>query len=309
MSEAGKTCVFVAVGLVALGVAYLSRPTAPPTAIEDLVGTKNLNMVEDPLATQDLEIIRWDSATGDPVTFQVARQDGVWKIPSHGDYPADADRQIGDATSAAANLKPLGIVSDKQADHSTYGVIDPESAKPGESGVGTRVVMKDGKGETLVSTIIGKEVKDQPGQHYVRQVGKDVVYIVKVDPDKLSTKFEDWIEKDLLKLNTLDISQVKINDYSVNIAQTQGGLGLVDERRGEMLLSYNDTQNEWALDELLLWDEAEQKLVEDSIPEGEELNQVKLNDMKSALADLKIVDVQRKPAGMGADLKAEQDFI
>ena len=29
---------------------------------------------------------------------------------------------------------------------------------------------------------------------------KDVVYTVKIDPEKLSTKFQDWIEKDLLKI-------------------------------------------------------------------------------------------------------------
>ena len=308
MSEAGKTCVFVIVAIVALGVAFLSRPAAPPTAIEDLVGGKNLNVVDDPLATQELEIIRWDSATGDPTTFQVSRKDGVWKIPSHEDYPADADRQIGDAATAATNLKPLGIVSDKQADHATYGVLDPETAKPGQSGVGTRVVMKDGKGESMVSTIIGKEVKDQPGQRYVRQVGKDVVYLVKIDPSKLSTNFEDWIEKDLLKLNTLDISQVDINDYSVNLVPTQGGLRPVQERRGEVLLDFNDAENTWSLKNLLTWDNEDQKYVSDSIPAGEEIDQVKLNDMKSALADLKIIDVQRKPAGMRADLRADEDF-
>ena len=36
----------------------------------------------------------------------------------------------------------------------------------------------------------------------------------------------------------------------------------------------------------------------------EELNTAKLDDMKFALDDLKIVDVSRKPAGLSADLKA-----
>src|SRR5206468_1418239 len=42
---------------------------------------------------------------------------------------------------------------------------------------------------------------------------------------------------------------------------------------------------------------------------GQELNDQKLNDLKSALADLKIVDVQRKTPGMIAFLKGEKQGI
>ena len=40
----------------------------------------------------------------------------------------------------------------------------------------------------------------------------------------------------------------------------------------------------------------------------EELNAAKLDELKTALDDLKIVDVQRKPAGLSGDLKAAADF-
>ena len=40
----------------------------------------------------------------------------------------------------------------------------------------------------------------------------------------------------------------------------------------------------------------------------EELNTAKLDELKTALDDLKIVDVSRKPAGLSADLKAAADF-
>ena len=40
----------------------------------------------------------------------------------------------------------------------------------------------------------------------------------------------------------------------------------------------------------------------------EELNAAKLDELKTALDDLKIVDVSRKPAGLSADLKAAADF-
>jgi len=41
---------------------------------------------------------------------------------------------------------------------------------------------------------------------------------------------------------------------------------------------------------------------------GEELNAAKLDEMMTALDDLKIVDVSRKPAGLSTDLKAAADF-
>ena len=44
------------------------------------------------------------------------------------------------------------------------------------------------------------------------------------------------------------------------------------------------------------------------MPADEELNTAKLDDLKTALDDLKIVDVSRKPAGLSADLKKSADF-
>ncbi len=53
----------------------------------------------------------------------------------------------------------------------------------------------------LASLIIGEGVKDDVEQRFVRIPGQDVVYAVKIDPEKLSTKFEEWIEKDLLNID------------------------------------------------------------------------------------------------------------
>ena len=47
---------------------------------------------------------------------------------------------------------------------------------------------------------------------------------------------------------------------------------------------------------------------EESLAADEELASAKLNDLRNALGDLKIIDVVRKPAGLSADLKAEEAF-
>ena len=44
------------------------------------------------------------------------------------------------------------------------------------------------------------------------------------------------------------------------------------------------------------------------LSDNEELDTTKLNDAKNALGDLKIVDVRRKPAGLGTNLRADESF-
>jgi len=46
-----------------------------------------------------------------------------------------------------------------------------------------------------------------------------------------------------------------------------------------------------------------------TLAEGEELNAEKLNAMKTALDDLQIIDVERKPSGLSEDLKASDEFV
>ena len=88
------------------------------------------------------------------------------------------------------------MVSDNQGDQREYGVIDPDpkALKVGQTGVGEKVIMKDKNGKQLLALVIGKEVKDRPGLRYVRKVGESPIYIVEAKTDKLSTKFENWIE-------------------------------------------------------------------------------------------------------------------
>ncbi len=150
--------------------------------------------------------------------------------------------------------------------------------------------------------ILGKAVQGQPDLHYVRRDNEDPVYVVKVKTDKLSAKFADWIEKDLLKMNLWDLKQVWIGDYSVDTLQ--GEL----QQKGEMLLAYDDTaDSKWKLlkDEHFRGD----RWVADKLAANEELNTANLDELKTALENLKIVDVHQKPAGLSADLKANADFL
>ncbi len=139
-------------------------------------------------------------------------------------------------------------------------------------------------------------------QRFVRTPGIDSVYVVKIDPEKFPTDFEKWIERDLLKINTLDVERVVFKDYSIIKTQTLAGPRGTIDRRFEADVVWDADQNKWLLNQLLQYRNGQPMPTE--LLDTEELNTPKLNSLKTALGDMKIVGVMRKPAGLGADLKA-----
>src|SRR5207302_4768481 len=136
-----------------------------------------------------------------------------------------------------------------------------------------RLTLRKGE-ETLADLIIGKQVKDRTGYYYVRKADEDATFVAKLDIN-LSTKFADWIETDLLKLNKDDLKEIVLDNYSVD--KSQGVLN-----RGEIsTLQRDKVADPWKLEGL---DDAK-----------EEVDVAKVNGMLGALDDLKIVGVRAKP--------------
>src|SRR3954464_2332610 len=315
MNENAKTAAFVAVGVVAILIGFVTAPSSAELDQNTLVGKNLTDKFDSPDAAKRLRIVRFDQDTGRAQQFEVAEQNGLWTIPSKNGYPADAARQMAEASTSLMDRKILSVVSNNAGDHEEYGVIDPLAPKlePGQKGVGTRVTMSDAVGKPLVDLIVGKGVRDAEKQRYARIAGQDVVYVIEIDPSKLSTKFEDWIEKDLLKLHAWDLQQVLIKDYSAELTpvMTQDGLRFQPtwDPRSEMTLAYNDTDAKWNPIKLSAFEPKKGAQVDFTLGKDEELNEESLNAMKSALEDLKIVDVVHKPQGLSNDLKAGQDFM
>jgi hypothetical protein len=241
---------------------------------------------------------------------------GVWVLPAHQNYPADAKEQLAAAATALVDLKMLDVVSKSPGDHETYGVIepDPEKIKPGMTGVGQLIEIRDGSGNKLARLIVGKEDKRRVGAdasgrtlRFVRKAGQDPVYRVEVDTSKFTTSFDDWIEKDLLKLSPWDVRRLGLEDYALVAVESNGRVGVQLDRKYRVDLSYDDKDAKWSLVKLEAFSkEGEPK--EEKLADGEELASGKLNDLRNALGDLKIVDVARKPSGLSAELKAEESF-
>jgi hypothetical protein len=314
MNEITKTVVFFAVA-VFMGCVYLvGRPKDAEYKPGDGVGEVLFEKLNDPSAAASMSILKYDEELGELDSFEVEKngRTGLWTIPSHADYPADAEDRIRDVATSFVGLKALGVATSDPAEHAMYGVGKPEQGMSvGEQGVGMLVHFEDAKGKVLASLIIGESIKGAEGHRFVREPERDVVYDVEIDPDRFSTKFEDWIEADLLDINALDVSGITIKDYSViNPRITlRGQLDFDVQPRFDAAVTWNSADNKWELDDFTTYRPDTQEPQSSQLLEGEELNSDRLNELKNSLDDLKIVDIRRKPEGMRDGSKAEAEFL
>ncbi len=305
MNEAIKTLIYVGMAVAVALLAAFTYPKQEDFVLPDLVGKSLFAEFTDPDDAAQLQILKFREDLGDLTEFEVARdpETGLWVIPSSSDYPADAETQMRDAAIALIDLQVLGVASDSANEHETYGVVAPKKQMDrSQQGVGLLVTVKNAKDKDLAKIIIGKRVRGTDNQHFVRKPGIDSVYVVKIDPDKFPTDFEKWIERDLLKINTLDVERVTLKDYSIITQQTLVGPRGTIDRRFEADVIWDTDQNKWVLNQLLQFRNGKPRPTE--LLPTEEMNTEKLNELKSALGDMKIVGVMRKPTGLGADLKA-----
>ena len=305
MSQMTKTLVFVGIAVVVAGLAFQTRTRPVGVDPPKEIGKALFETFEDPLAAKTMKIVRFDEGLASLKEIEIKEADGIWTLPSHSGYPADAENKIRDAATPFVDMKVIGVVSDLEGDHVMYGVVapDPDKSAIGDQGVGTLVTIKDASGDTLVDLVIGKEY--QEGQYYVRPKNISRVYIVQIDPTTLPVEFDDWINKDLLNVSAFDIDGMTIKDYSFDVVQTLRRPITQFDQRFELQVS--DENGTWVLDQMLEADG--DRLVEATLGEGEELNQERLNAMKDALDNLEIVDVERKPTGLREDLKADEGFF
>ncbi len=279
MSELKKTMSF---GGIALLVGVLALVTAPRRATPDAffdIGEPFFPEFTDPSAATTLEVIEFDEATAAATPFKVTNQNGLWMIPSHHGYPADAEDRLAQTAAGVIDIIKDDFRTDNVADHEALGVIDPlDETVSTLSGRGKRVTVKDENETVLADFIIGNEVAEGGNLRFVRVPGQNRVYAARMEID-ISTSFEDWIEKDLLQVERSQIDQIFLNDYSINertLSVTQ---------RGTLVLE--NTDGEWNARD---------------IASSEEVDVGEVGLLLAALDDLSLVGVRPKPAGVSQDL-------
>ncbi|MEE9443767.1 MAG: DUF4340 domain-containing protein [candidate division Zixibacteria bacterium] len=280
MNENKTTLWFAVAAAVLLIIAVIASPDRiTPSAFQDQ-GEPFFPDFNDPNTAAILEIVEFDNNTETALPFKVTFTKNRWSIPSHHDYPADNKDRLARIASGIIGITRDDFRSDNIADHESCGAIDPlDESNLASSGYGTRVTIKDIHDNILADLIIGIPVEGGQGFRFVRLPDEKRVYAVKTSID-ISTKFEDWIDTDLLQVDNNKINRLSLHDYSI------------DERSGRL--------NEH--DKLILYKKDDDWTARD-IGYGKKVDSTKLSELKTAIDNLKIVGVRPKPAGLSQNLK------
>ncbi len=208
--------VLVAAAAVTGGFAWIDLRHAPVTGVDhvgEVIGREGVQ----PEEIADIKVVTWDAATKQNRVFQVHRKGEGWSIPSHFDYPADAEKQVGQA-AGILGVKRGRFVSADPKDFAELGLIDPSTdaalTAPAETEPGRRITIKDGAGATLLDMVVGKSAGEAGS--FVREAGSNDIYTAKVDALSLRTSFTDWVKPDLLQVKPEDIRAISVKDYSVD---------------------------------------------------------------------------------------------
>ena len=191
MIETLKTIATVGVAVWLTWLATVSAPGEVRLDLFDDQGQEYFPEFTDGAAIAELELTAFRPESSSVYAFIVKRDDkGVWTIPSHGNYPADAADQMGKAAAMMIGLRKESVVGDSKGNHADYDLVDPLAEGVETKGRGTRVKLKDSAGNVLTDLIVGKEVEGKTGTYYCRLPEKKRVYKTKLD-GSLSTQFAD----------------------------------------------------------------------------------------------------------------------
>ena len=300
MSEMVKTQVYVGVAVILVVLAVFWKPGQVEMQLNDMVGKDLFAKFTSADAATNLTITNYDTNFDKPVNFQVSRDKKTdqWIIPSEDGYPADAEEQMQKAVTALIDLEVVDVASEVAKDHELYGVLEPTNdVAAGSKGVGMLVEVADVRKNKLAHLIIGKQDANNNELRFVRVRDEDVTYVVKLDLTNFTTEFNEWIEEDLLSLNPLDIRTVALKDYAIlEVVDPRTG-GPIKQliQRSDTALAWNQEESKWNIGHMHEFKEPNEPTPTE-LSENEELNSERLNELKNALDDLKIVGVKQKPA-------------
>jgi hypothetical protein len=240
MKESLKTGIFLAVTgvllLSSVAVYFATRPS--PDEDFALIGEEFYPDFQDAQVATFLEVDAFDEKKGEPISFRVEKIDNVWRIPTHYNYPAEAAERLAKTATSVIGIRRQALAGRRKQQHQRFGVLDPmdESLEDGE-GVGKRLTLGDGE-NVLADFIIGNQVprnelallREQQRNpdaadeavptYYVRRPDEVETFLATLEID-LSTRFADWIQPDLLKIETGDVRELLIENYSIEYKEKE----------------------------------------------------------------------------------------
>ena len=285
MNETKTTLTYLGVAVVLVLAVFL---TAPGKVTPDDFLDQNEPFFPDftdPNLATTLEVIDFDPETATARPFKVTFEDGKWIIPSHNNFPADGKDRLAETAAGVIDIRKDDYRSANVADHAALGVVDPlDESVSVLTGRGKRVPVKDEHDQVLADLIIGDNVEGRENLRFVRLPEQKRVYVSRINID-ISTRFEDWIERDLLLVELDKIERVQLKDYSIN--ETTGRL---DQRDDVILEKEGDT---WSANRMA----STQEVASD-----------KMTELLGGLDGLSIVGVRPKPEGLSRSLSQPENL-
>ena len=282
MSELKKTTTFGGAAMLLVALALLTvPPRAVPADFSD-VGETFFPEFTDPETATTLEVVEFDEDTAAAAVFRVTNRNGLWTIPSHHDYPADGAERLANTAAGVMAITKDVFRSDNVTDHELFGVIDPlDQSVSTLRGRGRRVTFKGASEQVLADLIIGNRVEEgPPGYNFVRVPDQNRVYAARTDIN-ISTRFNDWIETNLLGVERDDVKRTVLNEYQID--ERTGAV----RRRGEFIVDWVEDY-EWTAND---------------VPAGMEVDYVQMNLLVGGIMGLEIVGVRPKPEGLSGNLR------
>ncbi len=275
MHETKRTIQFLIAAVASIGLAAFASWTSSPSQVAGYgkVGQPFFEEFTNPNEATAVRVLSYNETTATTKPFTVELKDGAWRLPSFNGYPADGKDRLAKLATALIGTTRAAVASKLKSDHERFGVIDPQDEKAESlKGRGKRVTLFKAGEIAIADLIIGNKVEGQEGRHYVRRADEDQTYVADLKID-LSTKFSDWVEADLLKLE---------KDNLTKIESLQSGIvGQGEIKVTTQTLAREKGTDPWKLDGL---DDA-----------TEEVNQADISTMIGILDNLKLVGVRERP--------------
>lgn len=291
-----KTFVFLLIALLTLIPAiYLSLPEKDTFSADQMVEQILFPELKGVLDISALSICQAEK-NGQLQRLEIKKVNGQWILSSFSGYPANAQNRMVEVVSALTDLHVLRVVGEDAAVRLQCGVMDPEDSQNSEPEErGKRIVIRNQKDQILLDMILGREVEAGSGKYYVRRSGQNPVYVVEMDPSRISARFIDWIETDLLKVQPSDIASLYALDCSLDLRSE--GESPAFSHRGQFMLAQHYLEDpDWtvAFNQRMFGN----GLRDVGVPSGKTLDLDFLRHVSQALSDMRISSVQRKPSGI-----------
>ncbi len=297
MNETTKTAAFlgsaVAMLLAAVFTSYANQPK--PSDDFETIGQPFYADFEGTNQAKSLVVTSIDPDAIKKQKFEIKQIDGLWQIPSHDGYPAEAAERLARTSASLVGLTRDSLVGRRTSDYEKFGVVDPRNDDIVDiESVGQSVTLRDANEDVLVDLIIGDQADEDQDEmmlepssdetfYYVRRADETNVYRIPLSIE-LSTKFSDWIEPDLLQMEATEVVQLEMNNYQIE-ERSSGVFGQVKQlmkvKGDEISLSRKSSTDDWELGKLK--------------PESEKVKQAAVNAVVGVLDDMAIVDVEKKP--------------